>query len=1168
MRNKNKIGTLSMLLLGLLMNGSLFAQPCATPSNVTASPSTICPSGTSQLNAISTGNTIDWYTQAIGGVAIGSSASGANFAVTPSVNTTYYAEAINTGGSSGTQTFSYTGAAQTFTVPPGVTSINFDLQGAQGGIGYNLPLVTPGLGGRVQGTITTTPGEVLQINVGGQGGAGGTTVGGTAGWNGGGIGGGWSGGRSGGGGGGATDIRRGGTALSNRIIVAAGGGGTGVNHSTGDAGGNGGGLTGVAGLTGTYLGGGATQSAGGTPNGVLGIGGNGGTGQTGGGGGGGYYGGGGSAWEGGGGGSSYCTTVGATSVVHTTGFRTGNGLVVLTWTGGVPCSASSRVPVTVTIGNPVITNATATPPIICTGGASNLSAVSAGNNIDWYLVPSGGVPVGSSVSGGNYTVNPLATTTYYAEAISTSGSGTQTFSYTGGVQTFTVPNGVASLTVDIKGAQGGSGFPALVGPGGNGGRVTGTIAVTGGQVINIYVGGAGANAVSGFGGAGGYNGGGQGAVYTTSYSGGGGGGASDIRVSPYGLANRLVVAGGGGGGAYNYATAGYDRGGMGGGLTGEAGYGGNTLGGQGAGTGGSQAAGGIGGTYPSYCTATNGATGIGGAGGTCTNSGGGGGGGYYGGGGGVWGGGGGGSSFLSGGTHTQGFQTGNGSVTISWVGGSGGCSSTSRLPVTVTVDQASTAPTSVSGTPTVCPGGSTTLTQVGAVLGTAGVINWYTGSCGGALVGTGNSITVNPTSTTTYYVRAEGSCNSTTCASIVVTVDNVPPVANCQTVTVTLDAFGNGSVAAAALDGGSTDNCTVGAMSINTSTFNCSNVGPNAVILTVNDGNNNSDTCVSNVIVIPAPLQGTISSPSNTCGYNVACAGGSTGTATASGVGSCPGYTYLWSNNATTQTITGLVAGTYNVLITSSSGAIHTETIVLTEPAPIAATFTNTPSCDGATTGTIDVTATGGNDCQGYTYTWSNGGTGASITGLAPGTYTVTITDAAGCTFVASETVANLPAPNPLFTQSGNVLTSTQSWTTYQWLIGGSPIPGATSISHTATVPGVYSLQVTGPNGCVGTSAPVNVTIVGIDNAMGDWMGLSLYPNPAMAEFRLKTESPITYGMTVNIHDMFGKLLASNALSELSHEASFDIRSFAAGTYVVEVTSELGQRKVFRLVVQ
>lgn len=1108
---------------------------------------------------------INWWTLPVGGVLLGSSSSGGNFAVSTAVPATYYAEAVGVSGN--TQTFSYTGSAQTFTVPAGVGSITFDIQGAQGGIGYNLPAVTPGLGGRVQGTITTTPGEVLQINVGGVGGAGGTTVGGTPGWNGGGSGGGWSGGRSGGGGGGASDIRRGGTALSNRIIVAAGGGGTGVNHSTGDAGGNGGGLTGANGLTGTYLGGGATQSAGGTPNGVLGIGGNGGTGQTGGGGGGGYYGGGGSAWEGGGGGSSYCTTVGASNVVHTAGFRTGSGTITLTWAGSA-CTASSRVPVSVNIGNPVVSNPTATPPIICTNGTSNLSATSVGNNIDWYLVPSGGVPVGSSISGGNFAVTPSATTTYYAEAISTSGSGTQTFTYTGGVQTFTVPNGVAQLTVDIKGAQGGSGFPAIVGPGGNGGRVTGTIAVTGGTVLNIYVGGAGGNGSLNAGGTGGYNGGAVGAIFSGSYAGGGGGGASDIRVAPYALANRLVVAGGGGGGAYNYATAGYDRGGMGGGLTGETGYGGNTMGGQGSGTGGTQSAGGIGGTYVSYCTATNGALGIGGAGGTCTNSGGGGGGGYYGGGGGVWGGGGGGSSFLGGGTHTQGFQPGNGEVTISWVGGSGGCSSTSRSAVTVTVDQASTAPTSISGTPTVCPGGNTTLTQVGAVLGTAGVINWYTGSCGGTLVGTGNSITVNPTSTTTYYVRAEGSCNNTTCATLVVTVDNVAPVAVCQTVTVTLDAFGNGSLAAATVDGGSTDNCTVGAMSLNVSTFNCTNVGPNPVILTVNDGNNNSDTCVANAIVIPAPLQGTITSPTTTCGYNITCSGGSTGQATASGVGSCPSYTYLWSNNATTPTITGLAAGTYNVLITSSSGAIHTETITLTEPSPMAATFTNTPSCDGASTGTIDVTATGGNDCLSYTYLWSNGATGASITGLAPGTYTVTITDGSGCTFVATETVVNLPAPTPLFNQSGNVLTATQAYTSYQWLIGGSPIPGANAMSYTATVSGVYSLQVTSANGCVGTSAPVNVTIVGIDNAMGDWMGLTLYPNPAHAEFRLQTESPIGYAISVNIHDMFGKLLASNGLSELSHEASFDLKAFAAGTYIVEVTSELGQRKVFRLVVQ
>ncbi len=227
-------------------------------------------------------------------------------------------------------TFSYTGGVQTYTVPPGAFTITVDVYGAQGGFGYNVPLVTPGLGGRVQATVAVTPGEVLNIYVGGQGGPGGTTVGGTAGYNGGGTGGGWAGGRSGGGGGGASDIRQGGTALSNRVVIGSGGGGTGVNHSSGDAGGNGGGLVGSNGLTGTYLGAGATQSAGGAPNGALGQGGNAPAGQTGGGGGGGYYGGGSSAWEGGGGGSSYTATVGVTSVTHTAGARLGNGQIIIT----------------------------------------------------------------------------------------------------------------------------------------------------------------------------------------------------------------------------------------------------------------------------------------------------------------------------------------------------------------------------------------------------------------------------------------------------------------------------------------------------------------------------------------------------------------------------------------------------------------------------------------------------------------------------------------------------------------------------------------------------------------------------------------------------------------------------------------------------------------------
>jgi hypothetical protein len=86
-------------------------------------------------------------------------------------------------------------------------------------------------------------------------------------------------------------------------------------------------------------------------------------------------------------------------------------------------------------------------------------------------------------------------------------------------------------------------------------------------------------------------------------------------------------------------------------------------------TGGTQAAGGLGGDFAGWCTAANGSLG-GGAGGCSPSGGGGAGGGYYGGGGGAWSGGGGGSSFsaatATGVTLTQGFQTGNGQIIISW----------------------------------------------------------------------------------------------------------------------------------------------------------------------------------------------------------------------------------------------------------------------------------------------------------------------------------------------------------------------------------------------------------------------------------------------------------------------------------------------------------------------
>ena len=244
-------------------------------------------------------------------------------------------------------TFSYTGAAQTWTVPDGVTQATFDVYGAQGG---NVDR-SGGRGGKASATIAVTPGETLQVNVGGAGGAGG--------FNGGAAGG--SANSSGGGGGGASDIRTGAFALADRIIVAGGGGGAG-----GDNGGEGGAGGGIVGGDGNTAGGsfgdgqgglGGSASSGGVGgahgtiwvfaictdglNGTSGVGGVGGecSGEPnggGGGGGGGYYGGGGGGGAvqggGGGGGSGYVDPQ-ASDVQFGTGVQSGNGLVTITYTG-------------------------------------------------------------------------------------------------------------------------------------------------------------------------------------------------------------------------------------------------------------------------------------------------------------------------------------------------------------------------------------------------------------------------------------------------------------------------------------------------------------------------------------------------------------------------------------------------------------------------------------------------------------------------------------------------------------------------------------------------------------------------------------------------------------------------------------------------------------------
>src|SRR6185369_3784070 len=128
--------------------------------------------------------------------------------------------------------------------------------------------------------------------------------------------------------------------------------------------------------------------------------------------------------------------------------------------------------------------------------------------------------------------------------------------------------------------------------------------------------------------------------------------------------------------------------------------------------------------------------------------------------------------------------------------------------------------------------------------------------------------------------------------------------------------------------------------------------------------------------------------------------------ATANPAGGSGGNTYLWSNGQTTQTATGLSAGTYTVTVTDNNGCSDVAMITLTEPTQLlAGTITSTDyngyniSCNGGSNG--DATANPAGGSGGNTYLWSNGQTTQTATGLSAGTYTVTVTDNNGCSDVA-----------------------------------------------------------------------------------------------------------------------------------------------------------------------
>ena len=505
-----------------------------------------------------------------------------------------------------------------------------------------------------------------------------------------------------------------------------------------------------------------------------------------------------------------------------------------------------------------------------------------------------------------------------------------------------------------------------------------------------------------------------------------------------------------------------------------------------------------------------------------------------------------------------------------------GCGTSGCAQVTVTVNSLSVDPTAATASPSTTCGGATTLNVTGGSLGSGASWKWYSSSCGGAAEGTGASITVNPTATTTYFVRAEGPCNNTSCVQVLVTVNPVP--------------FAIATPAAQTFCSGNTTSISLTSLTPGT-TFAWT-----VVQTGVSGATNNSGTLIAEILTSLSGVQGTavytITPTANSCAGNpitvtitvdpvpvitatplnqTICAGTILPIFLTSNVS---GLVFTWTvvetgvsggTNSSGTTIsdpliaTGGVAGTavYTISTTSSGcpAASITNTITLLPDPGTSATASPAIStiCSGTSTAiTLSSVAIG------TVFTWTvsevgvtggSGGTGATISqllncGLIPGTATYSVaSDANGCIGNPINVVVTVN-PTPIGTAtpltetfcSGDstsiVLTSNNSATTFSWTVfqsGG--VTGATfgtdtliqqtlTNSGTASGTAVYTI-IPIINACAGAPLIATITVNPLDGASfvyssATYCQSGINPTPVITGLSGGTFSTNTPGLSVD----------------------------------------------------
>ncbi|RYD98085.1 MAG: T9SS type A sorting domain-containing protein [Sphingobacteriales bacterium] len=288
------------------------------------------------------------------------------------------------------------------------------------------------------------------------------------------------------------------------------------------------------------------------------------------------------------------------------------------------------------------------------------------------------------------------------------------------------------------------------------------------------------------------------------------------------------------------------------------------------------------------------------------------------------------------------------------------------------------------------------------------------------------------------------------------------------------------------------------------------------------------------------------------------------GTTLTLNAGNTTGATYTWSTGATTPTLAVNTAGTYYVTVTQGACATADTIVVNTSANPTVALGADTTLCDVST---FPLDAGAG---TGYTYLWNNNVTARILDVTTSGTYSVTVTNANGCTasdeitvvFSTMPTVNGITAtgnPSPAFNFEANGANNAED---YHWDFGhnGATATGATA-SYTypsLSTPATYTVTLTISNDCgeVEVSTVVTVNPVSINDLALDNNTLKLFPNPGSHAVKLINES--NYKMKqIIVSNILGQTVATIPVRNNAQQ-TIDVSRLPAGLYNVRIEFEEG----------